>query len=120
MKPYCSNAASGWRPARLLGKFLCGGAVAILGTAIAWAQPDYAPAHWTPPSCTKWYTSGYARQFCVIHDIEGYYLSAVSYLNSCATGTSGNYVYQPHCGRLPVPLLPGAIRAIAGARRQRT
>jgi autotransporter-associated beta strand protein len=91
MKPYCSNAASGWRPARLLGKFLCGGAVAILGTAIAWAQPDYAPAHWTPPSCTKWYTSGYARQFCVIHDIEGYYLSAVSYLNSCAMGTSGNY-----------------------------
>jgi hypothetical protein len=45
----------------------------VLGTAMAWAQPDYAPAHWVPPSCVKWYTSGYTRQFCVIHDMEGYY-----------------------------------------------
>jgi hypothetical protein len=63
----------------------------LLGAAMAWAQPDYAPAHWSPPSCTKWYTSGYTRQFCVIHDMEGYYLGSISYLNSCATDTSGNY-----------------------------
>jgi autotransporter-associated beta strand protein len=64
----------------------------LLGTVMAWAQPDYAPAHWSPPSCTKWYTSGYTRQFCVIHDMEGYYLGSVSYLNSCAKDTNGNYI----------------------------
>jgi autotransporter-associated beta strand protein len=63
----------------------------VLGTSMAWAQPDYAPAHWTPPSCTKWYTSGSGHQFCVIHDMEGYYAGAISYLNSCATDTNGNF-----------------------------
>ena len=64
----------------------------VLGTTMAWAQPDYATAHWTPPGCTKWYTSGNARKFCVIHDMEGYYLGAVSWLNYCAKDTNGVYV----------------------------
>lgn len=67
-------------------------AVVLLGAAMtASAQPDYAPAHWVPPSCTKWYTSGYTRQFCVIHDMEGYYASSISYLNRCDKDTNGNY-----------------------------
>jgi hypothetical protein len=65
----------------------------LLGTTMAvWAQPDYAPATWTPPSCTKWYTTGNGHQFCVIHDMEGYYLSAVSYLNNCTKDANGDWV----------------------------
>jgi autotransporter-associated beta strand protein len=57
----------------------------------AHAQPDYAPAHWVPPSCNKWYTSGYGRVFIVIHDMEGYYYSSISYLNRCDKNTNGSY-----------------------------
>jgi autotransporter-associated beta strand protein len=68
---------------------VCAGA--FLGTTMAWAQPDYAAAHWNPPGCMKYYTSGFTRSFCVIHDMEGYYLDSISYLNRCDTATNGNY-----------------------------
>jgi len=58
---------------------------------MAWAQPDYAAAHWVAPGCVKYYTTGYTRSFCVIHDMEGYYLDSISYLNRCDTATNGNY-----------------------------
>ncbi len=59
------------------------------------AQPDYAPAHWTPMvGCSKWYTTGNGRIFLVIHDMEGYYWTSISYLNSCATDTNGNLSVQ--------------------------
>ena len=68
---------------------VCAGA--FLGTTMAWAQPDYAAAHSSPPGCVKYYTSGFTRSFCVIHDMEGYYLDSISYLNRCDTDTNGNY-----------------------------
>lgn len=55
------------------------------------AQPDYAPATWTPPACVKWYTTGNGHHFCVIHDMEGFYEASISYLNRCDTNTSGSY-----------------------------
>src|SRR6185436_14524441 len=55
------------------------------------AQPDYPAAHWVPAACTKYYTSGNGHQFVVIHDMEGYYQSSISYLNRCDTNTNGNY-----------------------------
>lgn len=56
------------------------------------AQPDYAPAHWTPmTNCSKWYTTGNGRVFLVIHDMEGYYWNSISYLNRCDTDTNGDY-----------------------------
>ena len=65
----------------------------MLGTAAAWAQPDYPPAHWVPPvGCTKWYTSGYGHSFCVIHDMEGYYWPVISYLNNCLVSASIYYM----------------------------
>jgi autotransporter-associated beta strand protein len=67
---------------------VCAGA--FLGTTVAWAQPDYAAAHWNPADCVKYYTSGYGHFFCVIHDMEGYYLDSISYLNRCDT-TNGVY-----------------------------
>jgi hypothetical protein len=56
------------------------------------AQPDYPSAHWVPPTtCNKYYTSGNGHKFCVIHDMEGYYLSSVSYLNRCDKNTNNAY-----------------------------
>jgi hypothetical protein len=57
----------------------------------AFGQPDYPLAHWNPPACAKWYTSGNGHQFCVIHDMEGYYEASISYLNRCDTDTNGTY-----------------------------
>src|ERR1043166_2089952 len=64
---------------------------AVILPAVAHAQPDYAPAHWNPPACVKYYTSGNGHKFCVIHDMEGYYQSSISYLNRCDLDTNGNY-----------------------------
>src|SRR5215471_8315578 len=63
--------------------------LALAGVTAARAQPDYPPAHWVPPGCTKYYNSGNGHQFCVIHDMEGYYLASISYLNRCDTDTKG-------------------------------
>ena len=72
-------------------KFLLSLTAALAWTAGALAQPDYPPAHWNPPACTKYYTSGNGHKFCVIHDMEGYYQTSVSYLNRCDTDTNGDY-----------------------------
>src|SRR5207249_8035230 len=64
----------------------------VSGLAPALAQPDYPTAHWVPPSCTKWYTSGNGHHFCVIHDMEGYYYSSISYLNNCSVSASVYYL----------------------------
>jgi alpha-tubulin suppressor-like RCC1 family protein/N-acetyl-anhydromuramyl-L-alanine amidase AmpD len=64
----------------------------VKGT-MAWAQPDYASAHWVPPTgCDKWYTTGYGHSFCVIHDMEGYYEASISYLNTCSVQASVYYL----------------------------
>jgi hypothetical protein len=91
MKSPRTSVASYWKIALLPARSIGLAAGLFLATTMVWAQPDYAPAHWTPPGCTKWYTSGNTRQFCVIHDMEGYYLGSVSYLNSCALNTNGSY-----------------------------
>src|SRR5262245_58642692 len=71
------------------------GAVVALTSIVAGfasASPDYGPAIWNPPSgCTKYYTSGNGHHFCVIHDMEGYYLSSVSLLRSCSSTVSVYY-----------------------------
>lgn len=56
-----------------------------------WAQPDYAPAHYAPMSCSKWYTTGNGHKFAVIHDMEGYYETTISYLNRCDLKTNGDF-----------------------------
>ena len=57
------------------------------------AQPDYDPAHWVPPvGCDKFYTTGNAHGFCVIHDMEGYYWTTISYLNTCSVQASIHYM----------------------------
>lgn len=82
-------------PARRLGLASAGVLGPTLGlvmkSTLACAQPDYAPAHWNPASCVKYYTSGNGHRFCVIHDMEGYYETSISYLNRCDKDPSGNY-----------------------------
>ncbi|EEF58365.1 N-acetylmuramoyl-L-alanine amidase [Pedosphaera parvula] len=65
------------------------GALATV-TAIQ-AQPDYAPAIWRPAYPGHWYTSGNGHKFLVIHDMEGYYASTISYFQQSGTQASINY-----------------------------
>ncbi|MDB6024957.1 MAG: hypothetical protein JWM68_1180 [Verrucomicrobiales bacterium] len=44
---------------------------------------DYGPAIWRPLCEANWYTSGYGHKFHVVHDMEGYYASTVSWFSSC-------------------------------------
>ena len=55
------------------------------------AQPDYPPAIWRPAYPGHWYTSGNGHHFLVIHDMEGYYLSTISYFQQSGTQASINY-----------------------------
>ncbi|MDB6027264.1 MAG: N-acetylmuramoyl-L-alanine amidase [Verrucomicrobiales bacterium] len=62
-------------------------------SASLYASTDYGPAIYRPMSgCSKWYTSGSGHKFVVIHDMEGYYASTISYLNRCDIATSIHYM----------------------------
>jgi N-acetyl-anhydromuramyl-L-alanine amidase AmpD len=62
-----------------------------LAATAAMALPEYGDV-WRPPSgCTKYYSSGNGHHFCVIHDMEGYYYTAISYLNRCDISASIHY-----------------------------
>ena len=54
-------------------------------------QPDYPLARWAPAYPDHWYTSGVSRDFVVIHDMEGYYLSTISYFQQASTQASVHY-----------------------------
>ncbi len=54
-------------------------------------QPDYQGAKWNQAYPGHWYTDGYARDFVVIHDMEGYYLATISYFQQSATQASVHY-----------------------------
>jgi hypothetical protein len=54
-------------------------------------QPDYPAASWRPAYPGHWYTSGNGRHFVVIHDMEGYYLSTISYFQRSNTQASAHY-----------------------------
>src|SRR5262245_34032406 len=62
-------------------------------TTTGFARPDSRPAMYRPMSgCSKWYTSGYGHNMAVIHDIEGYYWSTISYLNRCDISVSIHFL----------------------------
>lgn len=61
------------------------------GASLAYAQPDYGPAIWNPACSGHWYTSGNGHKFHVIHDMEGYYASTISYIKNCSTTVSIHY-----------------------------
>src|SRR5678815_5548265 len=63
----------------------------LASTSQVKAQPDYPWAIWRPVCSGHWYTSGYGHKFHVIHDMEGYYLSTISYFKNCNTSASVHY-----------------------------
>jgi len=68
---------------------LVGGALAAVTGAQA--STDYGPAIWRQACSSHWYTSGNYHHFCVIHDMEGYYASTISYLQGCNNTVSIYY-----------------------------
>ena len=68
------------------------GSVSLISASAAFATSDYGPAvDELITACTKWYTSGYGHKFCVVHDMEGYYLTGTSYLRRCDISVSCHY-----------------------------
>lgn len=72
-----------------------------LGLWSADASTDYAPAIYREAYSGHWYTSGNGHKFAVIHDMEGYYLSTISFFQrecqsvrsdgTCAGRSSAHY-----------------------------
>src|SRR5881392_179082 len=74
----------------VMGKLaLTVGAVAAISTVQA--STDYGPAIWRQACSGHWYTGYTARQVYVIHDMEGYYASTISYLQGCNNTVSVHY-----------------------------
>lgn len=63
---------------------------AIAAAISTQASTDYGPAIWNP-NCGQYYTSGNGHKFHVVHDMEGYYLSTISYFKNCGTQASVHY-----------------------------
>ena len=62
-----------------------------LAGCLAQASTDYGPAVWRPVCDGKWYTTGSGHKFYVIHDMEGYYLTSISYMQRCDVSVSVHY-----------------------------
>ena len=75
-------------PIPLQSSALILGALGITGSAHA--SGDYGPAIWNP-NCGQYNTSGYGHKFHVVHDMEGYYASTISYFKNCNTQASVHY-----------------------------
>ena len=53
--------------------------------------PDYTNALWSQAYPGHWYTSRPGHYFCVIHDMEGYYESVISFFQQSGTQASIHY-----------------------------
>jgi N-acetyl-anhydromuramyl-L-alanine amidase AmpD len=81
-------------PTRLLqtlAKTIVMAASIHLGAAAS-ASTDYPPALWNPAYSGHWYTTGSGHKFVVIHDMEGYYLSTISYFQRSDISVSAHYL----------------------------
>ena len=65
-------------------------AATTMGT-VAQASTDYAPAIWRSAFKNHWYNSGNGHKFLVIHDMEGYYWTTISYFQKSTTSASVHY-----------------------------
>jgi len=66
-------------------------AATIAAAGITQASTDYGPAILNLACSGHWYTSGYGHKFHVVHDMEGYYASTISYFKNCSTSASVHY-----------------------------
>jgi N-acetyl-anhydromuramyl-L-alanine amidase AmpD len=74
-----------------LGFFACVALLMNVFPTVSLAQPDYPQAIWNQAYPGHWYTSGNGKSFCVIHDMEGYYESVISYFQASNTQASIHY-----------------------------
>ena len=72
-------------------KFLLVIATLFVASTVSRASSDYGPAYWRPCYPGHYYTSGYGHKFVVIHDMEGYYLTTISYFKRSSTQASVHY-----------------------------
>ncbi|MDB6029418.1 MAG: hypothetical protein JWM68_5641, partial [Verrucomicrobiales bacterium] len=63
----------------------------LASTSQVTAQPDYPGAIWRPVYSGHWYTSGYGHKFHVVHDMEGYYWTSISYFQRSTTQASVHF-----------------------------
>lgn len=75
----------------LLRKLVLTAAFAATAVTMVQASTDYGPAVWRPVCDGKWYTSGFGKKFYVIHDMEGYYLTGMAYIQRCDISVSIHY-----------------------------
>src|SRR6185295_15785229 len=81
---------TGWRfRSRLVAGLLVGCLVG--GSLRSRASTDYGPAIWRPCYSSHQYYSGHCHKFVVIHDMEGYYLTTISYFQRSTTQASVHY-----------------------------
>lgn len=76
--------------------------VCCFGLSLARASTDYEPAIYREAYSGHWYTSGNGHKFAVIHDMEGYYLSTISFFqrecqNVKSDGTCGGRASAHYC-----------------------
>jgi hypothetical protein len=74
---------------KLIYAATAGSAMAL--TSAANASADYGPAIWRPACSGHWYTSGFGHKFHVVHDMEGYYWTTITYFQNCNTSASVHY-----------------------------
>ena len=91
--PLISRHAQNWFTAMVSGV----AALLVFVSPRSRASTDYGPAVTRLITCSKYYTTGYGKKFVVIHDMEGYYLTGISYLQRCDLNASGNYNVAVSC-----------------------
>src|ERR1051325_867504 len=67
------------------------GAALLGGALAAQASTDYGPGIWRPCYPRHLYYLGYGHKVVVIHDMEGYYLSSISFFQRSTTQASVHY-----------------------------
>ena len=105
-------AANTHRPRNGMGAYVKSIALTIglsLAATAVMALPEYGNVWRSPSGCTKYYTSGNGHKFCVIHDMEGYYYTAISYLNTCTVSASIHYAVNGLTDASDNGALPGEI-----------
>src|SRR4051794_5250720 len=85
---------SGRKYSGSIGKLLVPSVAALAAGISAQASTDYGPAIWR--ASTHFGTSGYGHKFVVIHDMEGFYGSVYSVLES--RGVSVTYAVNSGSG----------------------
>jgi len=85
------NQASRFAGRELMLKLSVLSATTFIGATAAQASADYGPAILRLAYKNHWYNSGSGHKFLVIHDMEGYYWTTISFFQQQSTTASVHY-----------------------------